>query len=103
MATVDFTLEDIRQIMREDIRSLIRTETPLVVQPLIEQALIKERIYTKKLIDQSIHDALIKERAFTQKMMVDSFTSFWDHNLSPVLEEMQADIAELKRHNHLAA
>ena len=69
MPTVDFTLEDFRQLIRSEIRS----ETP----SLIEQA-------------------LIKERENSRTMMADEFNRFWERTLGPVLEEMQEDITVIK-------
>jgi uncharacterized protein YwbE len=96
MATVDFTLEELLQATDRQTRGIVKemlAEERLHTQGLIKQALIDERPYTRQIVAGMIQISTedIKETIATE------FLSFWDHNLEPVLSEMQADIAALKR------
>ncbi len=81
MPTVDFTLEDIARQSEQ----------------IIVSALVKERENTANMLA----NALVKERGHTQVMIQETvsaeFMSFWDDNLSPVLEEILTDVKDLKR------
>jgi hypothetical protein len=70
---VDFTLEDVEQMMG--------------------RALIKEREYNRAAM-QGIASQI---QATVTTVITAEFASFWENNLGPVLEEMHSDIQELKR------
>lgn len=87
MPTVDFTLEDIRQLIDQ---SLVKEREH--TKRSINEALIAEREHTQR----SINEALIAEREHTKQMMTTEFNSFWEDNLAPVLQEIQEDITVIK-------
>jgi hypothetical protein len=103
LPTIDFTLDDLKGVMKETIRA----ETPQIVSEVV-----------RPIINDAINDALIKERAYNRAMMYEvsrevslevsrevatevistELMNFWDHNLGPVLEEI---LDELNRHGRI--
>jgi glutamyl-tRNA reductase len=72
MATVDFTLEDLKKVFvtKDDLRGVVREE------------LVRERKYMREMVEE---------------VVTNEFASFWDHNLSPVLDEMLRRLGKIER------
>lgn len=91
MANVDFTLEDIGK------------QTGQITTRIVEQALVKEREITRIMIRETIEEIVppMVER-IVETIMVREFTSLWDHNLRPMLDELHNDVRELERRTALS-
>ncbi len=53
MTTVDFTLEDLRRVVREESTSVIHETVPDIVHTIVRDEIIAERAYTRPMIDSA--------------------------------------------------
>lgn len=91
MPSVDFTLEDVRELLtgeREHTKGLFAAEREYT-RGLFEA----EREHTRGMID----GALMNEREHTKAMITDVFLSFWESNIGPAFDELHTEFAELRR------
>jgi DNA topoisomerase IA len=84
VANVDFTLEDIAR------------QTERITEGIVERAFVKERENTRAMIEASAARVTESVTKVVTEVITTEFMSFWDNNLSPVLEDMQTEIGEVK-------
>ena len=107
MPTVDFTLDDIAKQTEQIISRALAQERAHTAGLLAqERAHVDERFTQERAyMDQRFEEERAHTHSIMQKVVQDvvqdvvstELMSFWDHNLSPVLEELLTDVKELKR------
>ncbi len=91
MPTVDFTLEDLRKVVKEEIKSELVKERE-ATKGMIQDALVAERKVTQRMISEGTEDV----KQDLKQFVADEFVSFWDNNLGPAFDELHGEFAKLK-------
>jgi len=90
MPTVDFTLADIKDLIdnRLDTRLDIRFKAEREhTQAMITSAFEKEREHTRSMIQAGAEDI--------KQSIAGEFVNFWEHNLGPVLDDLNDSLARV--------